>query len=82
MSEQTLRHQGLDPLRLLSVVMVIGIHTAGGYFMGESLRSECWQAAPWYALSVGAVPLFVMLSGAFMLSPERQIGGLAHFYKA
>ena len=34
MSEQTLRHQGLDLLRLLSVVMVIGIHTAGGYFIG------------------------------------------------
>ena len=81
MSEQTLRHQGLDLLRILSVVMVIGIHTAGGYFVGESSLSERWQAAPWYALSVGAVPLFVMLSGAFMLSPERQIGSLAHFYK-
>ena len=81
MSEQTLRHQGLDLLRLLSVVMVIGIHTAGGYFIGESSLSERCQAAPWYALSVGAVPLFVMLSGAFMLSPTRQIGSLAHFYK-
>lgn len=81
MSEQTLRHQGLDLLRLLSVVMVIGIHTAGGYFIGASSLSERWQAAPWYVLSVGAVPLFVMLSGAFMLSPGRQIGSLAHFYK-
>ena len=81
MSEQALRHQGLDLLRLLSVVMVIGIHTAGGYFMGEASLSERWQAAPWYALSVGAVPLFVMMSGAFMLSPEQQIGSLAHFYK-
>ena len=81
MSEQTLRHQGLDLLRLLSVVMVIGIHTAGGYFIGEASLAERWQAAPWYALSVGAVPLFVMMSGAFMLSSERQIGSLAHFYK-
>ena len=35
MSEQTLRHQGLDLLRLLSVVMVIGIHTAGGLLCGR-----------------------------------------------
>ena len=35
MSEQTLRHQGLDLLRLLSVVMVIGIHTAGGLLYGR-----------------------------------------------
>ena len=62
MSEQTLRHQGLDLLRLLSVVMVIGIHTAGGYFIEASSLSERWQVAPWYVLSVGAVPLFVMLS--------------------
>ncbi len=39
MSEQTLRHQGLDLLRLLSVVMVIGIHTAGAT-LSESLRCQ------------------------------------------
>lgn len=81
MSEQTLRHQGLDLLRLLSVVMVIGIHTAGGFFIEDSTLSERCQAAPWYVLSVGAVPLFVMLSGAFMLSPERPIGSWTNYYK-
>ena len=43
MSEQTLRHQGLDLLRLLSVVMVIGIHTAGGFFIEDSTLSERWK---------------------------------------
>lgn len=76
------RHRGLDILRLLAVVMVIGIHTAGGYFVGDMASlSERWQAAPWYALSVGAVPLFVMMSGAFMLSSERAIDSWADYYK-
>ena len=81
MPKKQLRHQGIDLLRLISVVMVIGIHTSGGYFIDASTLCERWQAMPWYALSVGAVPLFVMMSGAFMLQSSRSISNLDNLYR-
>ena len=62
------RHEGLDALRALAF-FVIGIHTSGQY-----LAPEHWQSSNGYvaALVQGfvqiGVPLFFMLSGAFLLA--------------
>ena len=63
------RHEGLDVLRALAAFFVIGIHTSGQY-----LAPEHWQSSNGYvaALVQGfvqiGVPLFFMLSGAFLLA--------------
>ena len=63
------RHEGLDALRALAAFFVIGIHTSGQY-----LAPEHWQSSNGYvaALVQGfvqiGVPLFFMLSGAFLLA--------------
>lgn len=63
------RHEGLDVLRALAAFFVIGIHTSGRY-----LAPEHWQSSNGYvaALVQGfvqiGVPLFFVLSGAFLLA--------------
>ena len=63
------RHEGLAVLRALAAFFVIGIHTSGQY-----LAPEHWQSSNGYvaALVQGfvqiGVPLFFMLSGAFLLA--------------
>lgn len=74
------RHEGLDALRALAAFFVIGIHTSGQY-----LAPEHWQSSNGYvaALVQGfvqiGVPLFFMLSGAFLLA--QPIENPATFYR-
>ena len=74
------RHEGLDVLRALAAFFVIGIHTSGQY-----LAPEHWQGSNGYvaALVQGfvqiGVPLFFMLSGAFLLA--RPIEKSTTFYR-
>lgn len=74
------RHEGLDALRALAAFFVIGIHTSGQY-----LAPEHWQSSNGYvaALMQGfvqiGVPLFLMLSGAFLLA--QPIENPSTFYR-
>lgn len=76
----TTRHEGLDALRTLAALFVIGIHTSGQY-----LAPEHWQGANGFiaalvqAVVQTGVPLFFMLSGAFVLA--QPIKTSSDFYR-
>ncbi len=62
------RNGAIDVLRVLAGLMVIGIHTSGEYVLegvndgANFLAGLCWEA-----VVQPAVPLFVIISGAFVL---------------
>ena len=61
-----------DLLRLIAAAAVITIHTVTDAIHGSSVFSEAWSAANVYnSLARWAVPVFVMISGALFLDPER-----------
>lgn len=66
------RQTALDLLRLLALLCVVGLH------VGSSVWDELplWTA-PWLGVTLlrftWAVPVFVMLSGRFLLEPERTL---------
>ncbi len=69
MTQMGERNHTIDTLRVLAVIMVIGIHTAGQYVLDNPLfDSSYWVAATIEAIVQVGVPLFVMISGAFILS--------------
>ncbi|MEW8969217.1 MAG: acyltransferase family protein [Mesobacillus sp.] len=66
----------LDWLRFLAIIAVVTIHTAASMVavnMNEVPLSN-WLAANFYeAISRPSVPLFVMISGALLLSAKREL---------
>ena len=75
------RHNGLDLLRLLSLLGVIVIHLCSSAWNDLPVSSLDWQALNLYdGLFRFSVPCFVMISGALMLSPERSLP-LAELWK-
>lgn len=65
------RHTGLDCLRVLASFFVVVNHA---WFLPSGSPSiERWATAFVYALVLPAVPLFVLLSGAFILTRDKTI---------
>ena len=64
-----------DVLRALAVFAVIILHTASDYIehYGEISNSDWWAANVYNGLVRFCVPMFVVLSGAFLLRPDRTI---------
>ena len=61
-----------DLLRVLAMVAVIVIHVSGGWLQAAAVGSFDWHVLNVFdALSRWAVPVFVMLSGMFLLDPKH-----------
>lgn len=70
------RNVSLDLLRILACIGVIIIHTAGSFIYHGLVSpgsSEYIMCMIMDALMRWSVPIFVMLSGYFMLRPEKQL---------
>ena len=63
-------------LRIVAVVAVIMLHAAAAGFYGRfEARTVYWQICNFYnSLVRFCVPVFVMVSGMFLLNPEREYG--------
>lgn len=64
----------MDVLRVLASFAVIMIHVACVYLFERRITARAWRVGSVYnALSRFCVPVFFMLSGALMLSPEKKL---------
>lgn len=72
------RNYGLDVLRVLACYMVIQVHAGEFFYIGEGGRVLTGENAHWVALynslCRSSVPLFVMLSGFFLLPVKEEMG--------
>lgn len=76
------RIAGYDALRAVSAYLVVLLHLSVGCLQQKGLSEAAWGAANVLsAFSRVSVPLFVMLSGAFLLDPERVFSLSYHFKK-
>ncbi len=74
------RHEGLDLLRIISMLFVIGIHTSGQYLATPYWEnSNAYVASIFQAIVQTGVPLFFMLSGSFLL--DQPIPNVRKFYR-
>lgn len=63
-----------DLLRAFATIAVIVLHLAGSQITSVSVSSHAWQVFNLYdGLVRWGVPVFVMLSGMFMLDPKRSM---------
>ena len=62
----------LDLLRIVAISMVVMLHT-GAYYQSTELAATTTLLSFLTALSSCAVPLFFMISGALLLSPEYDL---------
>lgn len=77
------RSVSLDVLRVTAILGVIAIHVFGGIVTNPAIRGSgtWWAASAVDAASVWVVPVFVMVSGALLLSPRAHAYGPASFYR-
>jgi surface polysaccharide O-acyltransferase-like enzyme len=77
------RCMGLDALRVLAALAVVAVHATGDLLFQEPAFSNAWWAGAVYGSLVRwCVPAFLMLSGAFLLSPERREPAAAFYRRA
>ena len=70
------RNYRVDALRLLAAFLVILIHVSAKYWLTYPITDPHWNAVNFYdSLARPAVPLFLMISGMFLLRPEKKIDG-------
>lgn len=62
----------LDVLRVIAMAMVVMLHT-GAYYQATEMTATTVPLSLLIALSSCAVPLFFMISGALLLSPEYDL---------
>ena len=63
-----------DILRILAVFAVMMIHVSASGFYTNPVQSFTWQVVNFYECMVRwAVPVFVMVSGIFLLNPQKEI---------
>ncbi len=82
------RENNYDLLRIVSTIAVISIHVSAYWLtantdveiFGELYHAHLFSTCLWNVLSRFAVPCFMMLSGALLLSDERN-AEYAYFYK-
>ena len=68
------RDTAMDLLRILACVMVVLIHVSSQNWYALTPESPDWLAMNIYdSMARPAVPLFLMMSGAFMLAPEKML---------
>ena len=72
------RHGGLDVLRALAALFVIVNHAT--FLPAGSGVADKWCTAIIYAIAFPAVPLFVMMSGAFILNNDRNRKAWSFFW--
>lgn len=74
------RNHSLDTLRVIAIIMVIGIHASGQYVLDDAdvTGLQYYSAALYESLVQIGVPIFVMLSGAFMIG--RKLDSWQAFY--
>ena len=71
---QSNRKDWLDFLRIIAMIAVVGIHVISQNFNRVSVTSGTWQLFNIVdSLVTWAVPLFVMISGALFLDPNRKV---------
>ena len=88
-SELRSRTFNVDLIRAVAMVGVILLHAAGQWLITSpemsrlnSLETTSWVIADIYqTLGVLAVPLFLMLTGALLLTPEKHNESLSVFFK-
>lgn len=69
----------LDVIRFLAIAWVITIHCSG-ILLYQPISSQWWVGNFYDSLARPAVPLFIMLSGALLLSGNK-IESIAEFYQ-
>ena len=76
------RDNNLDLLRIVAAIMVIVQHVLAIYIhrVDNNLDGYYETANIYFSMSVYAVPIFVMLSGAFLLS-DSQNSNCVYFYR-
>lgn len=64
-----------DLLRAAATLAVVVLHVAGGWMASVEVGSGAWQVFNVYnGLTRWCVPVFVMLSGMFLLDPKKKVG--------
>jgi surface polysaccharide O-acyltransferase-like enzyme len=70
-----------DVLRIVAMFAVVLLHAAAETGFSKTIGSKVWHTANIFnSLSRWCVPTFLMISGMFMLDPERQLS-IGRFYK-
>ncbi|ERK72518.1 acyltransferase [Leifsonia aquatica] len=77
------RSVGLDVLRTTAILGVVAIHVFGNIVGNPAIRGSgtWWAATVIDVANVWVVPVFVMVSGALVLSPRAHVDGPAAFYR-
>lgn len=64
----------LDSLRVMATLAVVLLHVSAIYWGAEEVSSPSWIIATFYdGIVRWCVPVFVMISGALLLDPDRSI---------
>lgn len=64
----------LDALRITACFMVVLLHVAAHLYINKPINSFQWSTYNFYTSCVrSSVPLFIMISGVFFLSPKKEI---------
>lgn len=74
------RHMGLEYLRVVAAYMIVWIHAWA--LESEASAVDIFVSAVVYSLVQVAVPVFVLLSGAFLIQNERNMNALAFWKKS
>lgn len=73
-SEYPNRIAYLDGLRVVSTLAVVLLHVSAQYWGTETISSPSWLTATLYdGIVRWCVPVFVMISGALLLDPDRSV---------
>lgn len=71
-----------DYLRVIAVFAVILMHTTASGFYSLDISAPGWLAcSAWNSMTRFCVPVFVMISGALFLNPDRQVSFRQLFQK-
>lgn len=72
----------LNDLRILAALAIIFVHVAQASLnVPDDINSIAWWTGNLYlSFSLWGVPVFVMISGALLLSPQREYPTLSSFY--
>lgn len=80
---QTNRYEWMDQLRALAVLAVVMIHVSANVVTAPEIFGTVnwWIGNVFDAASRWCIPVFVMITGALVLAPERKYGFFEYFHK-
>lgn len=78
---RTRRQWELDALRVVAIIGVVAIHVSGLLLAHNKGTLSWWGAVVVNVGSTWVVPVFVMISGALLLSPRAHAHGPGAFYR-